>query len=347
MANVKIKQLPSGNYNALVYDYTTADGKRKYKSITASSKGEVKRLVAVFLSEREEKREEERNTTTLGAAMERYINERCNLLSPSTIAGYRKIVRNYFPDLQEMELEDINSKIVQKRMNDDAAELSNKTLRNNYGFLTAVARENGVVLTLKYPAKKRVIRRLPQPKEVYNIVHGTEIELPVLLAMWLSLRMSEILGIRYRDIENGMLIIRNVRLMVDTEAVDRDMTKTENSTRALKLPEYLLKLCGTGDLDEYVIKLTANAITKRFYRMCESAGMQHITFHDLRHVNASIMLRLGVSDAIAMERGGWSSPAVLKSVYQETFVGDREQADTVIDEYFTALVTDVDDANAK
>lgn len=347
MANVKIKQLPSGNYNALVYDYTTADGKRKYKSITASSKGEVKRLVAVFLSEREEKREEERNTTTLGAAMERYINERCNLLSPSTIAGYRKIVRNYFPDLQEMELEDINSKIVQKRMNDDAAELSNKTLRNNYGFLTAVARENGVVLTLKYPAKKRVIRRLPQPKEVYNIVHGTEIELPVLLAMWLSLRMSEILGIRYRDIENGMLIIRNVRLMVDTEAVDRDMTKTENSTRALKLPEYLLNLCGTGDPDEYVIKLTANAITKRFYRMCESAGMQHITFHDLRHVNASIMLRLGVSDAIAMERGGWSSPAVLKSVYQETFVGDREQADTVIDEYFTALVTDVDDANAK
>lgn len=347
MAGVTIKQLPSGKYHALVYDYTTPDGKRKYKSITASSKGEVKRLVAVFLSEREEKREEERNTTTLGAAMERYINERCNLLSPSTIAGYRKIVRNYFPDLQEMELGDINSKIVQKRMNDDAAELSNKTLRNNYGFLTAVARENGVVLTLKYPAKKRVIRRLPQPKEVYNIVHGTEIELPVLLAMWLSLRMSEILGIRYRDIENGMLIIRNVRLMVDTEAVDRDMTKTENSTRALKLPVYLLKLCGTGDPDDYVIKLTANAITKRFYRMCESAEMQHITFHDLRHVNASVMLRLGVSDAIAMERGGWSSPAVLKSVYQETFVGDREQADTVIDEYFTALVTDVDDANAK
>lgn len=81
--------------------------------------------------------------------------------------------------------------------------------------------------------------------------------------------------------------------------------------------------------------------------MCESAGMQHITFHDLRHVNASVMLRLGVSDAIAMECGGWSSPAALKSVYQETFVGDREQADTVIDEYFAALVTNVDDANAK
>ncbi len=346
MANVKINQLPSGSYNATVYDYTDSNGKRKYKSITASSKSEVKRLIAVFLAEREDKREEARNTTTLGAAMNRYIDERCNLLSPSTIAGYQKIVRNYFPDLQAMELGDIDSSIVQKRMNEDAAELSFKTLRNNYGFLTAVARENGVVLTLKYPAKKRTIRRLPQPKEIFEVVHGTEIELPVLLAMWLSLRMSEILGIRYKDIENGKLIIRNVRLMIDNEAVERDMTKTENSTRALQMPEYLLNLCGTGAPDEYVIKLTANTITKRFYRMCEKAEMQHITFHDLRHVNASVMLRLGISDAIAMERGGWASPAVLKSVYQETFTGDRENADTIIDEYFTALVKHSDDTNA-
>ena len=347
MANVKINQLPSGSYNAMVYDYTTPGGKRKYKSITASSKSEVKRLIAVFLAERDEKREEERSTTTLGAAMNQYIEDRCNLLSPSTISGYRKIVRNYFPDLQAMELCDIDSGTVQKRMNDDAAKLSFKTLRNNYGFLTAVARENGVIITLKYPPKKRTIRRLPQPKEVFDAVRGTEIELPVLLAMWLSLRMSEVLGIRYKDIDNGTLIINNVRLMVDNEAVERDMTKTETSTRALRMPEYLLNLCGTGEPDEHVVKLTANAITKRFYRMCEKAEMQHITFHDLRHVNASVMLRLGVSDAIAMERGGWASPAVLKSVYQETFAGDREQADTVIDEYFAALVTDVDNTNAR
>lgn len=347
MANVKINQLPSGNYNAMVYDYTTADGKRKYKSITASSKSEVKRLIAVFLAQREEKSHESRSSVTLGAAMQIYIEKRCNLLSPSTIAGYQKITRNYFKDLQSMQLYDIDGETVQKCMNDDAAKLSHKSLRNNYGFLAAVMHENGIGLVLKYPPKKRTIRRLPQPQEVYNVVRGTEIELPVLLAMWLSLRMSEILGIRYKDIENGVLIIRNVKLAVDNDTVERDITKTENSTRALKLPEYLKKLCGTGEPEEYLIKKTAASITSRFYRLCSKADMQHITFHDLRHVNASVMLRLGVSDAIAMERGGWSSPAVLKSVYQETFSGDREQADAVIDEYFNSLVTDVGDANAR
>ena len=338
MANVKIKELPSGNYNALVYDYTTADGKRKYKSITASSKSEVKRLIAVFLADREDRRNSGAYDQTLGEAMQAYIDERTNLLSPSTIAGYRKIMRNHFPALQKLSISDIDNETVMKCMNRDAVSLSAKTLRNAYGFLASVMRENGVTLNLKYPTKKRTIRRLPEPQEIYNVVKGTEIELPVLLAMWLSLRMSEILGIRYRDIKNGTLIINNVLLMVDNQAVQRDMTKTENSTRALKLPQHIIDLCGDGAPDDPLIKLTANAITKRFYRACDKAGIDHISFHDLRHINASVMLRLGINDAIAMERGGWSSPDVLKTVYQETFTADRTEADKKIDAYFNAIM---------
>lgn len=337
MGNVKINQLPSGNYNAKVYDYTTPDGKRKYKSITASSKSEVKRQIAVFLAERESYKEQH-DDKTLGDAMREYIDARTNLLSPSTVSGYRKILRTNFPTLQQMSIADIDNDIVMKCMNKDALTLSAKTLRNAYGLLSSVMKENGVVLNLKYPAKKRTIRRLPEPHDVYSVVQGTEIELPVLLAMWLSLRMSEILGIRYHDIKNGTLIISRVLLMVDTEAVQRDMTKTENSTRVLKLPPHILDLCGSGEPNEPVVKLTANAITKRFYRACDKAGIDHISFHDLRHINASVMLRLGINDAIAMERGGWSSPDVLKSVYQETFAADRDIADAKIDEYFNNVI---------
>ena len=58
------------------------------------------------------------------------------------------------------------------------------------------------------------------------------------------------------------------------------------------------------------------------------------TFHDLRHLNASVMLALGVPDKYAMERGGWSSNNVLKSVYQHTFSTERKQVDDRIDRYF-------------
>lgn len=332
-----IKQTASGNYSVLVYSHTDANGKRKYKSITAPTKSEVRRLMALFLAERDEKADRT-DAPTLGDAITAYIDERCNLLSPSTIAGYRKIQRNYFADLADTPIDEITAEQLQRRMNADAATLSYKSVRNNYGFLTSVLKANDRECSLKYPPKKRTLRRLPEPSEIYAVVRGTAVELPVLLAMWLSLRMSEVLGIRYADIEGGRLIIRNVRLLVDGEVIDRDTTKTESSTRVLALPEHIRRLCGEGKPDEHVVKLTANAVTKRFYKLCEKHGVPHISFHDLRHINASVMLRLGVSDAIAMERGGWSSTAVLKSVYQETFTTDREQADAMVDAYFTTML---------
>lgn len=46
-----------------------------------------------------------------------------------------------------------------------------------------------------------------------DAVKGIDVELPVMLAMWLSLRMSEVRVIRYKDItEDGVLTIRSVQI---------------------------------------------------------------------------------------------------------------------------------------
>lgn len=57
-------------------------------------------------------------------------------------------------------------------------------------------------------------------------------------------------------------------------------------------------------------------------------------------MNASIMLLLGIPDKYAMERGGWSSNGVLKSVYQHTFSEERKLVDERIDGFFDALLND-------
>jgi integrase len=61
-------------------------------------------------------------------------------------------------------------------------------------------------------------------------------------------------------------------------------------------------------------------------------------FHDLRHMNASVMLQLGVPDKYAMERGGWSTDSTLKQVYQHTFDEKRNEIDSQIDDYFNKLL---------
>jgi hypothetical protein len=35
--------------------------------------------------------------------------------------------------------------------------------------------------------------------------------------------------------------------------------------------------------------------------------LPHTRFHDLRHLNAAVMLKLSVPDKYALERGGWST----------------------------------------
>ena len=55
-------------------------------------------------------------------------------------------------------------------------------------------------------------------------------------------------------------------------------------------------------------------------------------------MNASIMLKLGIPDKYAMERGGWITTHTLKKVYQHTFSDERIAVDDKIDSYFEEIM---------
>lgn len=169
-------------------------------------------------------------------------------------------------------------------------------------------------------------------------VKDTEIELPALLAMWLSLRLSEIRGLQYGDIKGDVLTIRRTVHTIDGVDVVREQTKTYNSTRQLRIPKYLKGLIGKGARDEYIIELSGTAIYKRFKRIIAKAELPPMRFHDLRHLNASVMLQLGIPDKYAMERGGWSTSSTLQTVYQHTFADERTLVDDKIDMYFDNII---------
>ncbi|MFR2847146.1 MAG: tyrosine-type recombinase/integrase [Hungatella hathewayi] len=80
--------------------------------------------------------------------------------------------------------------------------------------------------------------------------------------------------------------------------------------------------------------MSGNALYEKWIRLQDKYGMEHITFHDLRHLNASVMALLRVPDKYAQERGGWKSDAVMKKVYMQTFSEERERVDNLIDSYF-------------
>jgi hypothetical protein len=52
-----------------------------------------------------------------------------------------------------------------------------------------------------------------------------------------------------------------------------------------------------------------------------------------------------VPDKYAMERGGWSTNNIMKSVYQHTFSAERKAVDDRIDDYFTGIYDTIYDTN--
>lgn len=220
--------------------------------------------------------------------------------------------------------------------------MSRKSIAEAKNLIVAALKMYGVRpdFNVTLPPKVPNIKELPTVEQVIHMIRGTEIELPCLLAMWLSLRMSEVRGLQFGDIKDGVLTIQRSKLYLGGQDIVRDVNKTFNSTRWLVVPAYIQSLINAvphSSAEDFIVPQTYRFITKSLKKLAKANGY-NLTFHQLRHLNASVMLMLGIPDKYAMERGGWSSNGVLKSVYQHTFSAERKLVDERIDSFFNDLL---------
>lgn len=318
------KKLPSGSWRIRIYDNEL----KKQVSFTSdlpgkAGKAEAELMAREYLLGRKKKKEQGK---TVGECIDEYIALKENILSPTTISGYRKYRKTSLSGLCDILIKELTQQEVQAYINRLALTMSPKSIRNAHGLLSAVVKVYAPELYLNttLPKVQKKIKQLPEAIDVWKAIHGTEIELPCLLAMWCSLRMSEVRGLKKSDIKNGIITVERTIVNADNEHIEKDSTKTIESTRQIELPEYIISLIDALPKEqEYITPIKDHALYMRFTRLLERKGVQHMSFHDLRHMNASIMLMLGIPDKYAMERGGWSSPHIMKEVYQHTFTAVR------------------------
>lgn len=338
------KRMENGKWTIRVYDYQDADGKQHYKRITADTKARCAQLAAVYQLEKGKKKTA--SPLTVGEAVDQYI-EMCQLLSPTTLRSYNIIRRDGFPHLMTVAVGDLTEQQAQAAINQEAmrttphGRISPKTVSNEWGLISsALWHVCRVRFDVKLPKKHRKIKEYPDPAEVYEMIRGTSIELPCMLALWLSFTMSEVRGLRWDDIssDGSMITINRVIVDVGTLSTVKENAKTETRLRRHRIPPYIRQLLDEVDREsEYIVPLTRSQLHGRFTRLCKRHGLD-LTFHDLRHLNASVMLQLNVPEKYAMERGGWKTPHTMKTVYQHTFSAQRRAVDDQVDAYFDAIV---------
>lgn len=351
------KQLPSGSWRCQVYAGHKADGKPHYVSFTRATKKEAEFDALQFqLHYKEISRDSSK--MTLNEAMEKYIESKDGVLSPSTIRGYENIRRNHLSGLMPMKLHKLTPQLIQRAFNEEAKpyrdkhgkirQRTPKTLRNIHGLLSTVLAEYhpSLRLTTTLPQKERKEQAILEPEQIailLKAVEGNEMELPILMGVWLCMRASEIAGLTWDCVNFDKKTILIQKALVrdkDNHWVEKG-TKTSSSTRLLNVPGYIMdklaraKQSATG---ERVISLSSESMYKRFKTILKRNGLPDLRFHDLRHTAASVMVSLNIPNKYAQARGGWATPHTMQRVYQHTMESKRSAIDEAIDQYFGTLL---------
>lgn len=351
------KKLPSGSWRVQVYAGKNAAGKPQYRSFTRPTKKEAEYEAMTWqLHYKEVSRDA--TSMTVAEAMDKYIASKDGILSPSTLRGYDTIRRTAVQELMPVKLNRLTPQMIQEAINRASKPYTDgrgrtrqrtpKTIRNIHGLLSAVLAEYypNLQLHTTLPQKERKEQQILEPEQIavlLRAVAGTEMEIPILLAVWLCMRTSEILGLTWDcvDFERGTVTVKKALVRgKDNEWVEKT-TKTTSSTRTISAPDYILdklKAAKDGAVTEHVVGIRGNGLYKRLKVILRKNDLPDIRFHDLRHTSASVMLMLNIPDLYAQRRGGWATNHTMKAVYQHMMDSKRSAVDTVIDEYFYGLM---------
>lgn len=279
---------PSGMYRCQVMI-----GKKRISVVEEDPKIAQAKAVAIRAGIIEERKSP--SSMTVGEAIDRYIESKDAVLSPSTIRGYQSIRENSLGSLESVRLDDLAQKV-------------------------------------------KTETKIPTIEEVQLLAEkakGTKFELPFLLATWMGLRTSEIRGLTWDCIEGDVLHVKQALVLGESGPVLKN-TKSYSGNRKIRMPSYIKELLEHQErAGEYVISCPRNSLYKQLRKLCDQNGLPHYRFHDLRHVQASVMLALGVPDKYAMERMGHASTNMLKTVYQHTMKSKSEEVADKVDHFFS------------
>ena len=188
-----------------------------------------------------------------------------------------------------------------------------------------------------------------QARVLLRGLRGSPQELALRVALLCGLRLSELLALRWGDVDldRGCLVVRQA---LDLPAADGSPrfkeTKTHRAERPVSLPTQLVKdlrehrrqqverrLAAPGWVDfdlvftgEGGLPLVAVTLRKYLYRVLEQAGLPRVRLHGLRHSMATLMLASGEHPKVVSERMGHSTVAFTLATYGHVIPGMHETA---------------------
>ena len=330
----KPQKLPSGSYRANIM----VNGERISVTEATESAYYVK---ARALKSGLLKIEKKTVAPTLREVCNGYIDIRENILSPSTVRGYRTIVKTRYKGYMDAPADKID---YQKMINEEASMgISPKTIRNSWLFIKCCLQDKGIkVPDLSTP---QVVKKdLPWldyeqiQSFLDNGIRGYSCEIGALLCLH-GLRRSEALAVTKGKVHDGYIHVEGAVVRSEDGPVFKETNKNSSSRR--KVPvliprlQELVDTIPEEDADKPLIQMRADNLYDRINEACDRAGVPKTGIHGLRRSFVSLCYHLKLSEMETMKLGGYNDFATMRTIYTKLSAQDESEGIRKLKEFFT------------
>lgn len=193
-----------------------------------------------------------------------------------------------------------------------------------------------------------------QIKDLFILFQDTPIILPVMLSSIYGFRRSEVLGLKWSNIDMENRTIRICETLQQHTGGDyTDVPKTKNSLRTMPMSNSVYELLqkqynlqnerkrilGHGYKEsDYVCTqidgtpISPNYLSDTFHQLILKSNLPKIRFHDLRHSVASNLLNNGSNIVQVQDWLGHGSPEITLRFYSHVDATSKQQASNLMEE---------------